>query len=82
MEKFSESKLEQAFIEFLQNEGYPHFQVNTISRAEDEVLIEEDLKQYLQNRYAKDNITENEIQSIVSASPNFSHLKLELGRSA
>ena len=65
MNKFTESKLEQAFIELLQNEGYPHFYGNTISRAEDEVLIEEDLKQYLQNRYEKNNITENEIQSII-----------------
>ncbi len=37
--KFTEAKLEQAFIELLGNEGFPHFLGNTISRADDEVLI-------------------------------------------
>ena len=50
MERFTEEKLEQAFIELLENEGFPHFLGNTISRADDEVLIEEDLKNYLLNR--------------------------------
>ena len=53
MNKFTEAKLEQAFIELLENEGFPHFLGNTISRAVDEVLIEEDLKNYLLNRYER-----------------------------
>ena len=65
MEKFTEAKLEQAFIELLGNEGYPHLPGYEVSRSEDEVLIEKDLKQYLQHRYAKENITENEIKSII-----------------
>ncbi len=40
--KFTEAKLEQAFIELLGNEDFPHCLGNTISRADDEVLIEED----------------------------------------
>ena len=35
MSKFTEAKLEQAFIELLGNEGFPHFLGNTISRADD-----------------------------------------------
>ncbi len=65
MTKFTESKLEQSFIELLEKEGYPHFLGNAISRADDEVLIEEDLKQYLRNRYAKDKITDKEIRAII-----------------
>ena len=42
MKQFTEEKLEEAFIELLNNEGYPHFLGNTIFRADDEVLIEED----------------------------------------
>ena len=42
--KFTEAKLEQAFIELLGNEDFPHYLGNTISRTDDEVLIEEDLK--------------------------------------
>ena len=63
--KFTEAKLEQAFIELLGNEEFPHFLGNTISRADDEVLIEEDLKNYLLNRYAKEQLTEIEAQSII-----------------
>jgi type I restriction enzyme R subunit len=47
MSKFTEEKLEQAFIELLGQENYPHHLGNTISRTEDEVLIEEDLREYL-----------------------------------
>jgi len=65
MSKFTEAKLEQAFIELLENEGYPHCLGNTISRADDEVLIEEDLKNYLLNRYAKEQLIEIEAQSII-----------------
>ncbi len=65
MGKFTEAKLEQAFIELLENEGFPHCLGNTISRTDDEVLIEEDLKNYLLNRYKKEQLTEIEAQSII-----------------
>ncbi len=63
--KFTEAKLEQAFIELLGNEDYPHYLGNAIARADDEVLIEEDLKNYLLNRYKKEQLTETETQSII-----------------
>lgn len=63
--KFTEAKLEQAFIELLENEEFPHYLGNTISRADDEVLIEEDLKNYLLHRYKKEQLTEIEAQSII-----------------
>jgi type I restriction enzyme R subunit len=63
--KFTESKLEQAFIELLGNEGYPHHLGTTISRMEDEVIIEADLKAFLQQQYQKEGITDIEIQTII-----------------
>lgn len=63
--KFTEAKLEEAFIELLGNEGYPHFLGNTISRMPEEVLIEEDLIEFLLAHYQKDNLTETEAKSIV-----------------
>lgn len=64
--KFTEAKLEQAFIELLENEGYPHFVGSSLAReSEDEVLIEEDLKTYLLTRYQNAQLTETEAQSIV-----------------
>jgi len=63
--KFTEAKLEQAFIELLENEGYPHHLGNTISRKDDEVLIEEDLKTFLLTQYKKEGLTETEADSII-----------------
>jgi len=65
MAKFTEAKLEQAFIELLRNEGYPHHLGSTINRVDDEVLIEDDLKNFLSNRYKKEKITDTEIESII-----------------
>ena len=76
MSKFTEAKLEQAFIELLENEGFPHFLGSTISRADDEVLIEEDLKNYLLNRYKKEQLTEVEAQSIILQLKNLSSAEL------
>jgi type I restriction enzyme R subunit len=47
MNKFTEAQLEQAFIELLGNEEIPHVLGETIQRAPDEVLIKEDLKEFL-----------------------------------
>lgn len=74
--KFTEAKLEQAFIELLGNEEFPHFLGNTIFRADDEVLIEEDLKNYLLCRYKKGQLTEIEAQSIILQLKNLSSADL------
>ncbi|TKD65156.1 type I restriction endonuclease subunit R [Flavobacterium sp. ASW18X] len=65
MKKFTEAKLEEAFIELLGNEGYPHFLGNTISRMPEEVLIEEDLIEFLITQYKKEGLTLTEAKSIV-----------------
>ncbi len=71
--KFTEAKLEQAFIELLANEGYPHFVGSSIVRtAESEVLIEEDLRAFLLKRYQNSNLTENEATSIILQLKSFS----------
>lgn len=63
--KFTEEKLENAFIELLGQEGFPHHLGITIARKPDEVLIEEDLQNFLQSQYASQGITINEIKSII-----------------
>jgi len=63
--KFTEEKLEQAFIDLLAKEEIPHVNGNSLVRDTDEVLIEEDLKKFLRLRYANENITKNEIEQIV-----------------
>ncbi|UAM97439.1 HsdR family type I site-specific deoxyribonuclease [Polaribacter litorisediminis] len=63
--KFTEAQLENVFIELLGKEGIPHVLGNTIARKQDEVLIKADIKNYLQNNYQKENITANEIESVI-----------------
>jgi type I restriction enzyme R subunit len=63
--KFTEAKLENAFLELLGQEGYPHYLGNNIVRQPDEVLIEEDLQNFLLTQYELQGITINEIKSII-----------------
>ncbi|MHA8108440.1 type I restriction endonuclease subunit R [Aquirufa sp. A-Brett2-W8] len=63
--KFTEEKLERAFTELLGQEGFPHHLGITIARKPDEVLIEEDLQNFLLMQYASHGITINEIKSII-----------------
>jgi len=63
--KFTEAQLEQAFIDLLAKEGYPHVLGEQISRASDEVLIIENLQSFLLAHYAHENITESEVLGIV-----------------
>lgn len=70
---FTEAKLEQAIISLLGQhsnaEGqpcYPHFVGSNVPRKEkSEVLISDDLRQYLANQYQAEGITEGEISHIL-----------------
>ena len=63
--KFTEERLEQAIIQLLGQQGYPHFPGDAISRQPEQVLIKDDLRQYLANRYQPYDITEGEIESVI-----------------
>ncbi len=63
--KFTEEKLEKAFTELLGQEGFPHHLGITVARKPEEVLIEEDLQNFLLTHYAGQGITVNEIKSII-----------------
>lgn len=65
MTKFSEAKLEEAIINLLEQEGYKHIIGETISRSADEVLIKDDLRNFLSLKYASDGITPGEIETII-----------------
>lgn len=63
--KFTEEKLEKAFTELLGQEGFPHHLGITLKRKPDEVLIEEDLGNFLLAQYSAQGITLNEVNSII-----------------
>ena len=66
MTKFTEDKLEQAIIALLEEQGYPHHKGDTFTRSPAEVLIRDDLRAYLAARYADEQITEGEIESVIA----------------
>ncbi len=63
--KFTEAKLEQAIVELLAEQGYPHLNGGDLQRSNSEVLIKSDLRDFLAKRYAHADITPGEIESII-----------------
>ncbi len=65
MLKFDEHALEMSIVKLLEDKGYIHISGNNIVREKTEVLLVDDLKEYLRTRYASDGLTESEIDSII-----------------
>ena len=63
--KFTEDRLEQAIIELLGKEGYPHTCGEALERAPEDVLLKSDLREFLIARYGDVGITEYEIEQII-----------------
>ena len=63
----NEAKLEAAVMELFQQEEYEYVQGDFILREAGEVLLKDDLKAYLLSRYASDEISETEVESIILA---------------
>jgi type I restriction enzyme R subunit len=63
--KFNEESLELAVIELFEAEKIPHQNGKFIHKEMSEVLLRDDLKAFLLNQYSADNITLNEINSII-----------------
>ena len=63
--KFTEHSLETAFTELLQQQGFSHHLGTTITRKPDEVLIEEDLLNFLLTQYHEEELTITEAKTII-----------------
>ena len=61
---FTEETLELAVLELFKSVQIPHVQGGSIHKEMSEVLISDDLKEFLLNRYSNESITINEIESI------------------
>ena len=62
---FNESQLEQSIIALLQEQGYDYTKGEEIVRDLDEVVLRDDLAQYLRNRYNNDGITDTEVEAAI-----------------
>lgn len=63
--KFTEEKLEQAIIELLGNNNIQHVHGESILRDTTSVLLTDDLRWNLKERYSSEGITDNEVDSII-----------------
>jgi type I restriction enzyme R subunit len=64
--KFTEQQFEDAIIELLIKEGYIHVHGESLHRRYDEVLLEDDIKAFLQSKYSNENLTANEVTKIIN----------------
>jgi type I restriction enzyme, R subunit len=63
--KFTEETLEQAVIELFEQVDIPHHHGETIHKEMGDVLLRDDLRAFLHERYKDESITENEIDSML-----------------
>lgn len=76
MSIFNEETLETAVIELFAAEGYPHVHGESIHKEMADVLLRDDLRQYLYNRYSDEGITKNEVESILRQLDSFPNAAL------
>jgi len=81
MSYFNEHALEMSIMELFKDVGYDYYPGEQLHRERTEVLLIEDLKQYLYSRYAADGITPTEIDSIVLMLKNVSGTIYEANKS-
>lgn len=65
MANFNEHALEMSIMQLFKDENYTYVSGDQIHRERTEVLLTDDIKQYLYNRYAKDGITPGEVEGII-----------------
>ncbi len=65
MHIFNEAALEQSIIELFQAQGYTYVPGETIERDPHEVLLKDDLRAYLNSRYASEGITKLEVEVVI-----------------
>lgn len=67
MGNFNEAELEQAVIQLLDDNGWDCTNGETIHRKPQDILLEDDLRTYLSRRFAHENLTEREVQSLITS---------------
>ena len=63
---FNEAQLEQAFVELFKKEGYDYLHGENITRDTRDVILYDDLRHFLQERYKAEGITEDEINRAIA----------------
>lgn len=66
MSHFNEHSLEMAIMELFEQQGYVYQNGETVHKELSEVLLRDDLRLYLQERYQQDDITPLEIDRVMA----------------
>ena len=66
MSAFNEPQLETAFVDLFKEQGYDYVHGEAIVRDSRDVILYEDLRSFLRERYEADGITENEISAAIN----------------
>lgn len=77
--KFTEEQLEQAIIQQFEDQGYVYVNGETTHRRFEDVLIEEDIRDYLSKNYSDAALTETEIQTAINKLKHISDYPLYEG---
>lgn len=64
--QFTESQLEEAIIALLEQQGYTYVHGESIHRKYEDILLLDDLRAFMQDRYANDGLSEVELQKIIN----------------
>lgn len=63
---FNEHSLEMAIMELFERQGYVYQDGETVHKELSEVLLLDDLRLYLNNRYREDGITPLEVERVIA----------------
>ena len=66
MKHFNEHALEMAIMELFENEGYIYTSGEEVHKELSDVLLCDDLRAYLRDRYAEQGITSMEVESVIA----------------
>ena len=77
--KFTEEQLEQAIIQLYEEQGYAHIPGEEIHRKYDDILLLDDLREFLISKYSDADFTDIELQKILNKISMISSAPLYLG---
>ena len=66
MSNFNEHALEMAIMELFEQQGYSYVNGETIHKEQTEVLLRDDLRMYLMDRYAQEGSTPLEVERVIA----------------
>ena len=64
--QFTEAQLETAIIELFEQQGYTHVHGENIHRQYEDILLLDDLRAFISNRYAHENLSDAEMGKIIN----------------